>query len=151
MEIQAAPVEAVSRYTRLVPADTSGSIHLGAVGVLTVPNRRDPEGYRPVGRVLIDGGIALVAQLIAVVLERLSERAQHGPCLMTGRARHTVLASERGYSANRYPWNGQRRSRPRISEQNGENEKRTQNREYVVLDSSLQQGGIPKGHIASSA
>ena len=78
------------------PPITRRSIHLGAVCALTVPNRCNAECYRPICRVLVDRGISVVAELVAIVLERLSERAQHGPCLVTGRTRHSVFARECG-------------------------------------------------------
>jgi len=55
---------------------------------------------------LIDGGIAIVTHLIAIVFELLSEWTELGPSFVARRARHTVLTSEgrnrgRGVTVNK--------------------------------------------------
>src|ERR1700693_1956389 len=85
----------MSGYTGLVRTHAGRSIDLRSVGVFTVPNRSDAEGHRPVGRVLIDGGISIISKLIAVILKGLAERTQHRPRLMARGARQPIFARER--------------------------------------------------------
>src|SRR5271163_3742829 len=133
MKIEAAPVESVGRDVALglSAGGAGGVIHQGSIFVLPMPKRGHAKCNRPVGRVLIDGGVALVAQLIAVVLESLSKWTQHWPCLMTRRARHAVLPSEGRYGANSASRNGKRRNWPGINKQNGENQNRSHDKKCV--------------------
>src|SRR5215472_11070544 len=65
-----------------------------------MPVRGDAEGHGPIRRVLVDGSIFLISQLIAVVLELLPKRAELRPGLVARRARHAVLACEGRYRAD---------------------------------------------------
>ena len=65
-------------------------------GALEVQLRRGAHGDGPVGVVLPDRRIAVVAQLIPVVLESLSEGAQLGPNGVTDGTAQSVLTRKRG-------------------------------------------------------
>ena len=67
-----------------------------AVGIFAVPVRRNPEADWPVGRVFVDGRIAVVAHLVPVVLKDLAEIVQLGPSLVARRARHAELPRKGG-------------------------------------------------------
>src|ERR1700687_2477139 len=123
MEIEAPPVEPVSRDASLVARHTGWSINLGAVFVLAVPSWGDAERYRPVGRLLEDRSVPLVHHLVAVVFERLTKRTPHGPTLVAGGAGHAVFSSK---SRKRTYFDaGKRRcdERATISKDNREEEK----------------------------
>src|SRR5439155_25909813 len=72
-------------------------IHRSAPGALKMPVRRDSHCHRPKLRPLPDGSILLVPQLIALVLEFLTEAVQLGPGFMAGGTRHPVFAGEHRY------------------------------------------------------
>src|SRR5271165_3728798 len=96
VEIKSAPIESVNGYIalNLPPAGTGRIVDRGKIGILAVPNGRDAESDRPIGRTLENGGIAVVAHLIAVVLEGLSKGTQHRPSHMAGGAGHAVFPRE---------------------------------------------------------
>src|SRR5438874_196000 len=72
-------------------------IHGSAPGALKMPVRRDSHCHRPKLRPQPDGSILLVPQLIALVLEFLTEAVQLGPSFMAGGARQPVFAGEYRY------------------------------------------------------
>src|SRR5207244_5122121 len=65
-------------------------------GALEVQLRRGAHGDGPVGVVLPDRRIAIIAQLVPVVLEPLSESTELGPHGVTDGTAQSVLARERG-------------------------------------------------------
>src|SRR5271170_145966 len=109
MEVEAAPVEAVGGHAGFgLAAGGGGAIYARIGFVLTVPDRCDAKRYRPIGGALINGGIPVVAQLVAVVFESLAEGAKHGPREMTGGAGQPVFPRER---RQRVDLDGRKRSR----------------------------------------
>ena len=90
--VQAAPVEAVLRH---LPLSGRCAVNRDAVGAHPMPLRRYAKRNRPIRRVLVNGGVAIVHQLVAVVLEHLAKGAQPGPRVMAGRARHVILSGIR--------------------------------------------------------
>src|ERR1700676_5007889 len=96
MEIKAAPVKPMGGdfSLHLPKRRVGGIIHLRAVLAFAVPEGCHAERYRPVCRLLENGGVAIVPHLVAVVLEGLPEGAELRPSLVTGRARHPVLPRE---------------------------------------------------------
>src|ERR1700733_3591599 len=61
-----------------------------------MPFRRNAKRDRPIRRMLVNGRVALVSQLIAVILECLSKRTEFWPRFVTRRAGHAVFPGERG-------------------------------------------------------
>src|ERR1700730_13270796 len=88
MKIQTAPIETVRSDPRL-DGGNPRPIDTHATETIAVPLRRDAPGHGPIRRLLENGGGAIIPHLVAVVLKRLPERAQFGPSLVTGRARHS--------------------------------------------------------------
>src|SRR5277367_6575700 len=112
MEVEAAPIEAMRGEAGFgLAARSGGAIYSGIGLVFTMPDRGDAESYWPIGGTLIDGGIAIVAKLIAVVLEGLAEGTEHGPGEMARRAGHAVFPRKGGNSVNLDGGKGSRRSR----------------------------------------
>src|SRR5580698_402769 len=62
-----------------------------------MPDRRDAERNRKVGRVLPDRRVAIVHQLVAVVAKHLAKIIQLRPRRMARRTRQTVLSREGRY------------------------------------------------------
>src|SRR5579872_3578642 len=63
-------------------------------GAHAVPDRNDTERDRPVSRILPDGGIAVIHQLVAVVFELLAKVIEHRPGFVTGGTAETVFTGE---------------------------------------------------------
>src|SRR5208337_1745444 len=76
MEIQPAPIKSMGGDFSLAAKRCAvGAIHRHLVGAFPMPDGRHAEGHRPIGRLLEDGGIAIVPHLIAVVFELLAKGA----------------------------------------------------------------------------
>src|SRR5215472_5146204 len=73
---------------------------VSVVHALAMPVRSDTEGDWPIRWVLVDGSVALISHLVAVVLELLPKRAELRPGLVARRTGHAVLACERRYRAD---------------------------------------------------
>src|SRR5215469_7992717 len=108
MKIQAAPIESVSGDLGLHRGSGRRAVNANAIGAFAMPVRGDTEGYRPIGRVLVDGSIFLISHLIAVVLELLPKWAEFRPSFVTRGARHAVL-----------PRKGRDRAHPRCWDRQG--------------------------------
>src|SRR4051812_17557160 len=87
-DVDAGKVEAIRRE---MPVDrsacrvTRNRILRHATCAFIMPMRRDTHGDWPVRRVLINGGVAIVHQLVAVIAKVLPETIQLRPCFVTSR------------------------------------------------------------------
>ena len=70
------------------------AIDVCAVLAFAMPDRGDAESDWPVGGILEDGSVAIVAHLVAVVFEGLAKRAQLRPRFVARRARHSIFSCE---------------------------------------------------------
>src|ERR1700741_298342 len=78
MKIQSTPIEAMGGdplFNGGRHASDYRAVHAYAVGRFAVPLRRHSESHGPISGALEDGGIAVIPHLVAVILERLPERA----------------------------------------------------------------------------
>src|SRR5262250_2567370 len=94
--IEAAEIKAMGRDVGQGTALPTGAIDDHVVLMLQMPVGSDTHRDRPIGGALEDGSVAVVAHLVAAVFELLAEGTQFRPSLVTGRARHAVLACKGG-------------------------------------------------------
>ena len=88
--VQSAKIESCGRQAGLAAGGIGGYF----VDALAAPERRHAQRDRPVPRVLPDGSVFVVHQLVAVVFEFLAEVIEHGPGFVAGGTTKPILARE---------------------------------------------------------
>ena len=140
VKVQAAPIEPIRcDFGFNVIRATYSVVHSNAICALSMPERRDAERHRPIAGVLVDGGIPVVAHLIAVVFECLPEGTEHRPAEVARGTRHPIFTRECRERANLGSRERQGVGRRAIREdqsQEDKTEKKTgyQPRQWILYD-----------------
>src|SRR5215472_1918856 len=149
MEIQAAPVKSLGVDLRLHSGSGRCAVYANAVCAFAMPVRGDAECYRLISRMLIDGSVALISHLVAVVLELLPIRTELRPGFMARRAGHAVLSRECRDSVHVAFGNRQSESGEIGYEQEPDNQESTESNGPKPHDPVTEQRLWPRQHSAS--
>ena len=96
-DVQAREIKPVSCYSFFSGGrGRAGSVDADLGLALQVPLRGHAEGDWPVRGILINGRVAFVAELVAVIAELLSKHVQDGPANVAGGAWQAVFPGKRG-------------------------------------------------------